>query len=309
MMISPRAARGGYPWLDTLTHELTHLVLSQATLDRAPLWLQEGVAKRQETRWRERGPFDAQPSADAVALDGMKRGLALPLTELGPSIAMLPTAEQAAIAFAEVSSFINYWIDKNGKQALPKLLTAIRDAPPSDDVSKAIETVSGHGLAEWDKRWRAHLGSRTAELSQELNGGSPIIDGAKFARRRRLGQLLLERRHHSAAHHQLSLAHQIIGRETSVRCMLADAHAGLGELLEASSLVSEPDDIDHASGRWWSLHHGYLGLDAFPQARWRALAHDPLNPAVACHELEEGEYPSDPIHRALCLAAWRVPQP
>src|SRR5262249_18499658 len=47
-MLTPRAMSHGYPWLDTLAHEMTHLALSQGTRDRAPLWLQEGVAKREE---------------------------------------------------------------------------------------------------------------------------------------------------------------------------------------------------------------------------------------------------------------------
>src|SRR5690606_35120476 len=41
-MLSPRATPLGYPWEDTLAHEIAHLALSRATRDRAPLWLQEG---------------------------------------------------------------------------------------------------------------------------------------------------------------------------------------------------------------------------------------------------------------------------
>ncbi|HEV8245595.1 MAG TPA: hypothetical protein VGP93_07495, partial [Polyangiaceae bacterium] len=51
-MLSPRATPLGYPWQDTLAHEITHLMLTRASRDQAPLWLQEGIAKREETRWR-----------------------------------------------------------------------------------------------------------------------------------------------------------------------------------------------------------------------------------------------------------------
>ena len=54
-LLSPRASHHGYPWRDTVAHELTHLSVTRATVDRAPLWLQEGVAKREEQRWREPG--------------------------------------------------------------------------------------------------------------------------------------------------------------------------------------------------------------------------------------------------------------
>ena len=110
-MITPRAIPHGYPWADTLAHEMAHLAQTQASGDRAPLWLQEGVAKRQETRWRERRAFDDFPAADSVAAIGLDKGLGRPIDKLGASIAMLPTAEQAMVAFAEVSSFVRFWVN------------------------------------------------------------------------------------------------------------------------------------------------------------------------------------------------------
>ena len=52
MIASPRALMRGYPWLDTIAHEYVHLLIIKATLDRTPVWLQEGLAKLLETRWR-----------------------------------------------------------------------------------------------------------------------------------------------------------------------------------------------------------------------------------------------------------------
>ncbi|MFO0660866.1 MAG: hypothetical protein U0165_13690 [Polyangiaceae bacterium] len=90
-MLSPRAVPHGYPWADSLMHELTHLAVTRASADRAPLWLQEGIAKREELRWRDPLPFDAFPSADAIAQSGFKKNLATPIDDLGPSLAMLPS--------------------------------------------------------------------------------------------------------------------------------------------------------------------------------------------------------------------------
>jgi hypothetical protein len=161
-MLSPRAMVGGYAWLDTLVHELTHLALTQATRDKAPLWLQEGVAKREETRWRKPEPSDDEPSADSVAAAGLQKGLGLPIDKLGPSIAMLPTPEHARVAFAEVESFVRYWLRESGDEALPQLLLRIKASSGSAaDVARAIEEVSGADFATWDQRWRGHL--NTAE--------------------------------------------------------------------------------------------------------------------------------------------------
>ncbi len=307
-MLSPRASMNGYAWLDTLCHELTHLVLSQATRDRAPLWLQEGVAKRQETRWRSPTPFDEVPPADAVAYAGIQKGLALPLDGLGPSIAMLPSPEQAFVAFAEVSSFVAFWVQKNGDASLPKLLAELRDMTPGTEVSAAIKSVSGKNLAEWDQQWRAHLVTKNPVLPPALAPGTPFPDGATVARHRRLGELLLGRSHYHAAEHQLGAAQALYANDAGVRCLFADALRGQGREARAAMLFEEPKDIYHANGRWWSLHELFEGPRALENARLHALGHNPFDPKVGCQELPDGELPLDPIARAICEAAWRMPR-
>ena len=147
-MISPRAAQGGFPWEDTLAHEITHLALTRATRDMAPLWLQEGSAKRQESRWRPPRPFDGEPPPDVIARDALLSGESVGVDKLGPSIAMLPSADAASIAFAEVSSFVDYWIRENGKPALMLLFADLKGLGRTD-ASAALESVSGYDLPGW----------------------------------------------------------------------------------------------------------------------------------------------------------------
>ncbi|HTJ84446.1 MAG TPA: hypothetical protein VL400_22160, partial [Polyangiaceae bacterium] len=64
VIVSPRGTPKGYAFMDTLAHELTHLALTRGSHDRAPLWLQEGVARTEESKWRPGLPFDDVPSAD-----------------------------------------------------------------------------------------------------------------------------------------------------------------------------------------------------------------------------------------------------
>src|SRR4029079_15421863 len=40
MVTTPRALAYGYPWLDSINHELVHYAVSTLTGDRAPVWLQ-----------------------------------------------------------------------------------------------------------------------------------------------------------------------------------------------------------------------------------------------------------------------------
>jgi hypothetical protein len=308
IMITPRAMEHGFPWLDTLAHELTHLALSRGTRDKAPLWLQEGVAKREETRWREAGPFDDMPSPDAVAANGIDKGMGLPIDKLGPSIAMLPTPEHAAVAFAEVASFIRYFVREAGDDALPRLLVKMRDAADPSDLDGAIREVSGHDFASWDTRWRAHIAAAPHDLPPDLMPGAKIPNVREIAKRVRLGQLLGDRGHHKEASVQLVRAQTLAPTESSLRCFAAASLLASGDRNAAAPLVQKVDDIRGGFGRWWSLR-GLLHPDKDPEASFRAgIALSPLDPAVACEEKTAPELPGDPIRAALCEAARRVPR-
>ncbi len=309
-MISPRAMSHGYPWLDTLAHEMTHLALSQGTRDLAPLWLQEGVAKRQETRWRESDPLDDVPSPDAVALVGMERGLGRSLDRLGPSIAMLPTAEEAAVAFAEVSSFIRFWTKEAGDDALPRLVARLKGMIPPDDVDKAIHDVSGVDLAGWDRRWRVHLASSSHDLPPDLAPAASVPHLPEIAKRVRLGELLGERGHHQAAATELGRAQTLIPADAAVRCWLAAALLGTGERASAAMYVDKIDDVHNRFGRWWSMHgllHPEPAADA-ERAFGFAVALDPLDRDAACEEKTAPDAPKDLLRAAICESARRVPR-
>jgi hypothetical protein len=307
-MISPRATRQGYPWLDTLAHEMTHLALSRGTRDKAPLWLQEGVAKREETRWREPQPLDNVPSVDVIAVVGLEKGLGRPIDKLGPSIAMLPTPEQAQVAFAEVQSFIRYWTKEVGDDALPQLVLRIRALDDPGDVSRAIKEVSSVDFAEWDRRWRAHLATVPRDLPGDLAPGGSIPNVREIVKRVRLGELLHERGHYPAAVSELARAQAIVPADPSIRCFLAAALLAQGDRAGAAPWVEKISDVHGRQGRWWSLH-GLLfaDRDAAPSFAY-GVALDPLDPWVACEEKAAPELPADPLRAALCEAARRVPQ-
>lgn len=309
-MISPRATGDGYPWLDTLAHEMTHLALSRGTRDKAPLWLQEGVAKRQETRWRTPIALDNVPSVDSVAAIGIAKGLGRPLDKLGPSIAMLPSPEEASVAFAEVSSFIRFWANEVGPKGLPDLVIRMKQAEDPAALERAIADVSGSDLAAWDKRWRAFLATVPQDLPPDLMPSAEIPHLKEVSRRVRLGQLLQNRGHARHAAIQHARAHSLMPAESSVRCYLAAALIASGDQANAAPLVENTDDIHNRTGRWFSLN-GLLhpGSDNGAQAFGIGLSFDPLSPPVACEEKASPGLPSDPIRAAICEAARRKPQP
>ncbi len=282
-LLSPRASHHGYPWRDTIAHELTHLAVTRASQDRAPLWLQEGIAKREEVRWRDPGPFDDRPPPDAVVQRGLEIRLAVPLDKLGPSIAMLPSADAASIAFAEVTSFVRFYAQTEGDvdgsgggSALAKLLTELRERGDSDE---ALSAASGADLKAWDTRWREYIASRPPVALPELlalNGGpngpksgpgaaaTHEADRLRDLRdRTRLAQLLLARGHAPEALAELSrieLAAAPVSNDgweramgdPSVRWLRGRALEESGRREEALSLMADPAQVLSAYGPWWA---------------------------------------------------------
>ncbi|MBK9262520.1 MAG: hypothetical protein IPM54_22285 [Polyangiaceae bacterium] len=308
-MLSPRATSGNYAWLDTLAHEMTHLALSRGTRDKAPLWLQEGVAKRQQTRWRDGEPLDDFPPDDAVARIGMERGLGVELDKIGPSIAMLPSAERASVAYAEVASFIRYWAREAGDEALPQLVVRLKEAKEPDDVGRAISAVSSADFVTWVSRWKAHLTSVQTNMPADLEPGARPSFGKDAARRVRLGTLLQNRSHAKAASIERTKAHAAAPFDANVRCALAESFVAMGEKQNAASLVERIEDVHYRVGRWHSLR-GLLFPDASDVDRQfrMGISLDPMEPLVACEEKTSPELPKDPLRAAICEMARRVPR-
>jgi hypothetical protein len=293
-LLSPRASRYGFPWRDTIAHELTHLAVTRATGDRAPLWLQEGVAKREETRWRPPGPFDDRPPTDVVAARGIERGLGLPLDRLGPSIAMLPSADAAMVAFAEVTSFVRFYVTSVGATALPSLF---RELKAGKDPNAALVAASGADLKAWDVRWRASVAhAASSESATRVDDGIPDMAnlGRAAARdlrdRTRLAELLLVRGHPSEAQKEFDrlgdAAKAVSSADPMVRSLRGRALEAVGRTNDAEELVDDPKTVSAGFGPWWALR-GRLararGEDARADASFsEAIAVAPLDPEGAC---------------------------
>ncbi|MBI3200268.1 MAG: hypothetical protein HYZ29_01925 [Myxococcales bacterium] len=316
-MISPRATHLGYPWEDTLAHEIAHLALSRATRDRAPLWLQEGIAKREETRWREPRPLDGTPSADVVARTALASGRSVGVDKLGPSIAMLPTPDAAATAFSEVTSFVAYWIRENGVSALHLFFTDLKGSG-TEDASVVLRSVTGYDLAGWISRWQRWLLEQPASPPSPSRAAS-ATRGDDPARRVRLGDLLFSRGHSAAAVRELSAASQALETEPSLRFRWARALCDAGRVPEAREALGGQKDVRSVHGGWQALSGRFrtqAGDSPGADTAFRlGIAVDPLSEEVACEGqwrprrpgVEVPALPADPRRRDLCESARLLP--
>jgi tetratricopeptide (TPR) repeat protein len=154
MVTSPKAVARGYDWQDTLAHEYVHLVISQASRNNVPIWLHEGMAKFLETRWRGHGGLGLSPSALALLGRRMKANNLVPFEKMHPSIAMLPTAEDAALAFAEVFYVVDYVLATKGSAGLRTIIQELRNGRTD---KQAVEAAVGMPFGLFEKSWLAHI--------------------------------------------------------------------------------------------------------------------------------------------------------
>jgi hypothetical protein len=328
-MISPRAAFGGFPWEDTLAHEITHLALTRATRDAAPLWLQEGVAKRQEVRWRPPRAFDGEPPAESIAREAFLTNQSIGVDKIGPSIAMLPSADAASIAFAEVSSFVEYLFQKNGRAAM-MLLFADLKGMGSDKASAALRSVTGYDLSQWIDLWHVHLAEplpatragapadSTDALRALTEHGMPV--GARDrARRTRAAELLLSRGAPAPAVARLRGVFASDPTDPTVRTRLGRALGADGKAEEGAPLFASPEGLSMASAGWFALEGWYRRERHDPRAVESfdmAVALDPYLEDAACegvvrlHDASgaagDAPLPADPAMRGLCEAARKI---
>ncbi len=166
MVTSPRALRFGYPWMDTLSHELVHYAISTLTKDQAPVWLQEGLAKFMESRWRRDPGEPLAPSSEHLLAKALASNKLISFEAMHPSMAKLPKAEDAALAFAEVATTVAFVFDQGG---MPAVRAAVEAVGTGVDAREAVARSLNLEWAAFDKKWRAYMKSRNFKAYPHLD--------------------------------------------------------------------------------------------------------------------------------------------
>lgn len=155
MMISPGSMVRGYNWMDTLSHEYVHYLLSRASNNNVPLWLHEGIAKYLEVRWRNGEPMS--PVMETVLASGLKNDYLIALEDMMPSLAKLKSAEDVQLAYAEVATMVQHLVASKGETALKGL---VKDLAKEMPFEQALEKQSGLTLSAFQADWKQGMKQR-----------------------------------------------------------------------------------------------------------------------------------------------------
>ena len=148
-----------------LVHELTHLVVHQATFSpygRLPIWLDEGLAMYNEG---EASAYLQSCLRKAISEDKLisVRSLCSPFPA---------DPEKAYISYAESYSLVKYLLDNYGQDKMLDLLTLFKQGNTYDE---ALTQVYGFDIEGLHARWRETLASSTIIASEAKQSHPALI--------------------------------------------------------------------------------------------------------------------------------------
>ena len=337
MITSPKALLRGYPWLDTLSHEFVHYLVTQKGHNRVPIWLQEGLAKFLETRWRGTPGLAVDELSLSLLQSAAKAGKLIPFARMHPSIAMLPTQEQAALAFAEVEAAMRLLYLRGGQQALTELVAAMA-AGMTDE--QAVAQAYGKSFKDFEADWRAEVarprarGGAAEEVRPSVahklvfkedargktepaalqSGAPPKAEGAGEAegkRAVRLGELLFARRRWAAAAKEYGRARGRLKEEPpQIARRYAFAQTQVGNFAEAEDALRSAVERDPEDETAQVLYaHLLLKRGDLPRARTaldNGMAVDPFDPDLHAVYVQVAEALKDEKLLAQEKKAWAL---
>jgi tetratricopeptide (TPR) repeat protein len=274
MVTSPRATLLGYSWLDTVSHELVHMLISEKTYNRTPIWLHEALAKFEDSRFRHGEPLYREglpPYEESLLAAAVRTNTLITFEQMHPSMALLPSQEAAALAFAEVFMAAEFLYERGG---YPKLRTLLSVLGSGRSDYQAIEQV--YGLSEKDfvahyREWLRQQPLRQLRADALLDRREPLLSSDAVHLERsltrthqldlrdffHLGQLLRAQNRPAASVIEFQKAVQKTGPDNAARSVLQDklglALLAIGQLDQArpafeDSLRNNPQDLEAHRG-------------------------------------------------------------
>ncbi len=305
MVVSPRATLFGYPWMDTLAHEYTHLVVARLSHDTVPVWLQEGIARFEQTRWRRPAELALSSTEQALLATGLRKGRLVTFDEMHPSMAKLPSQEAAALAYAEVYTLVAWIQQKVGYKGLREALVAQREGK---SAKRAVSEVMGMPWTDLEKQWRTHLkaGDGKARAGKPIKFGKGGTDSenvgieavnVRARKHARLGGMLRARGMLDAAAIEYDKA-LAVGPDPFVAGKLARTLVELGKnerAIELATPLAAADDHDAVAAVTLGMarmarHEWAEAITAYEQA----LRVSPFDPQTRCGLAEAYARMSDP---------------
>ena len=331
MMITPRVMVYGYGWLDTAVHEYVHYLLTIRTKNAAPVWMQEGLAKLMESRWRVPGQLELGAPVRKLLHDALAKDELVTLEQMHPSVAMLPSQELAALAYAEAETMLGLLEEQRGVEGLGAMLD---DVAGGVDAKQAFADAWGGSFDDFFEVWKRTMRTRTAGSGDAVGPVSDLafksddapadadpslhgdvfshLGGGRARKHARLGVLLTLRGHTQAAVLEYEKARAVdrsVRDDPQLARRLGELYLDLGRAADALPLLilagdHEPDNANLAAAE--ARARRLTGdLEGAAEAVARAVQHNPFIPGIHCDLTvlaeAEGDATRAAAERELCM--------
>jgi tetratricopeptide (TPR) repeat protein len=156
MLLSPRVLLRGYRWLDALVHEYVHYVIVKLSDDKAPIWLHEGVAKHEESRWRSATSLYLNPANRTLLAEALRTNAFVTFEQMEPSLVRLETPQQVQLAYAEAASAVAFILSRAGYTGLHEVFREMARTG-TRGARDPIERLMGLSFSGFEEQWKAFL--------------------------------------------------------------------------------------------------------------------------------------------------------
>ena len=300
MMISPGSLVRGFNWMDTLSHEYVHYLLTKKSHNRLPLWMHEGIAKFLETRWRDDSKY-LSPIMETILSGALKNDYRIALEDMMPSLAKLKTTKDVQLAYAEVSTMMEFLAESKGMEIFTQLL---EDLAKGIRFENSFQNRSGLDIPSFQNNWEIWAKKKELKfipgiitLTKEFKDqNKPEKDFKGLGTRRAqdltfLGDILKSRDHYNAA----ILEYQKAREESSTHSpilfnKLAGTYIQTGKYDEAELLLKE--SLEYYSNFHTTLANLgelYFVSERFDKAQKyleKAVRINPFNPFIHIRLIE-----------------------
>lgn len=175
LVTSPRGTARGYGWRDTISHEYVHYVVSHMVHRDLPIWLHEALAKYLEGRWRGHRGMTMDPSREDLLTRRVRDNNLVTFEQMHPSMAYLPSAEDASTAYAEVFTITEFLVGRRGVHSIRDWLLRVRDGM---ELEPAFEETFGETFSGFERSWMSYLRERPqVELPGDFEEEEVVLVG------------------------------------------------------------------------------------------------------------------------------------
>lgn len=164
MVTSPRALVQGYDFQNSVCHEFVHYLIYLRNGKHCPIWLHEGIAKYYEPRWRGDPGGTLPPVSLSLLATALRTDQLVPLERMHPTFARLDSPQQGQLAFAQVTTMVDYLLRTHGPDSLFRLLEALKQEA---NYRAAVESVTGRPFSDFYAGWKEFI---RAQKYQEIPG-------------------------------------------------------------------------------------------------------------------------------------------